>query len=100
MTDFLSVIVSNLNPKTINCVFKQRAIGGGEAKQIRKEMQQIQKIVKGYEEMKVATYNLRVDTDYDKEWQWSYRADKVLALIDYHDWDILCVQEVRPTQVA
>lgn len=50
--------------------------------------------------MKVATYNLRVDTDYDKEWQWPYRADKVLALIDYHDWDILCVQEVRPTQVA
>lgn len=23
-----------------------------------------------------------------------------MALIDYHDWDILCVQEVRPTQVA
>jgi endonuclease/exonuclease/phosphatase family metal-dependent hydrolase len=50
--------------------------------------------------MKVATYNLRVDTDYDQDWQWPYRADKVLALIDYHDWEIFCVQEIRPTQVA
>lgn len=50
--------------------------------------------------MKIATYNLRVDTDYDQEWQWKYRVDKVLALIGYHDWDLFGVQEIRPTQVA
>lgn len=50
--------------------------------------------------MKIATYNLRVDTDYDQDWQWKYRADKVLALINYHDWDLFGVQEIRPTQVA
>ena len=50
--------------------------------------------------MKVATYNVRVDTDYDREWQWSFRKPYVLDLIAYHDWDILAVQEVRPNQVS
>ena len=50
--------------------------------------------------MKIATYNLRVDTDYDEDWQWKYRADKVLALINDHDWDLFGVQEIRPVQVA
>jgi len=51
-------------------------------------------------QMKVATYNLRVDTDFDQDWQWCYRADKVLDLINYHDWSLLAVQEIRPTQIA
>lgn len=50
--------------------------------------------------MRVATYNLRVDTEYDQDWQWQYRADKVLAGINYHDWDILSLQELRPSQLA
>lgn len=50
--------------------------------------------------MKVATYNLRVDTDFDQDWQWCYRSDKVLALINYHDWSLLAIQEIRPTQIA
>lgn len=49
--------------------------------------------------MKIATYNIRVDTDYDQKWQWSYREDHVLALINYHDWDIFCLQELRPNQL-
>ncbi len=28
-------------------------------------------------QMKAATYNLRVDTDYDQEWQWHYRSEAV-----------------------
>ncbi|KAF1297507.1 endonuclease [Enterococcus sp. JM4C] len=50
--------------------------------------------------MKIATYNVRVDTDYDQEWQWSYRKDYVLALINYHQWAIVGLQELRPNQVA
>lgn len=50
--------------------------------------------------MKVATYNLRVDTDYDQEWQWHYRSEAVCSLIDYYDWDVLAIQEVRPSQFA
>ncbi|MFD1429244.1 endonuclease/exonuclease/phosphatase family protein [Lacticaseibacillus mingshuiensis] len=49
--------------------------------------------------MRIATYNLRVDTDYDKEWQWPYRAQYVLDLIKFHNWDVLAVEEIRPTQV-
>lgn len=50
--------------------------------------------------MKIATYNIRVDTDYDQNWQWSYREDYVLALINYHDWAIFGLQELRPSQLV
>lgn len=49
--------------------------------------------------MKVATYNIRVDTDYDQLWQWRYRCQHVLSLVEYHDWDIWAAQEVRPVQL-
>lgn len=49
--------------------------------------------------MKIATYNIRVDTDYDEDWQWQYRSHNVLDLIQYHAWDVLAVQELRPRQV-
>ncbi|MGX7132058.1 endonuclease/exonuclease/phosphatase family protein [Enterococcus songbeiensis] len=49
--------------------------------------------------MKIATYNVRVDTDYDGSWQWSFRKDYVINLIRYHDWDLFGVQEVRPNQL-
>ena len=49
--------------------------------------------------MKIATYNVRVDTDYDKQWSWFYRKEHVIELIQYHDWDLFGVQEVRPNQI-
>lgn len=50
--------------------------------------------------MKIATYNVRVDTDYDQDWQWSFRKNQVIDLMRYHHWDLFGVQEVRPNQVA
>jgi endonuclease/exonuclease/phosphatase family metal-dependent hydrolase len=44
-------------------------------------------------QMKIATYNLRMDTPQDSINAWSYRKDKVEALIRYHDFDIIGVQE-------
>ncbi|MGX7024227.1 endonuclease/exonuclease/phosphatase family protein [Vagococcus hydrophili] len=49
--------------------------------------------------MKVATYNVRTDTDFDQNWSWDYRKNHVIDLIKFHDWDILGVQEIRPNQV-
>lgn len=49
--------------------------------------------------MKIATYNVRVDTDYDRDWQWEYRKKIVSELINYHNWTLCSVQEVRPNQV-
>ncbi len=48
--------------------------------------------------MRVATYNVRVDTEEDGSWRWEHRQDGVMALIDYHNWDILGVQEVMAHQ--
>lgn len=50
--------------------------------------------------MRVATYNVRVDTDYDGDWAWKFRESDVLKLIDGHDWDLCGIQEVRPNQVT
>jgi endonuclease/exonuclease/phosphatase family metal-dependent hydrolase len=44
-------------------------------------------------QMKVATYNLRMDTPQDSINAWSYRKDRVKALIQYHDFDIIGTQE-------
>lgn len=49
--------------------------------------------------MRVATFNVRVDTDYDQDWQWKFRKNRLRDLINYHNWDLLAVQEVRPNQV-
>lgn len=50
--------------------------------------------------MRVATYNVRVDTDFDENWQWSYRSHYVKEVILAHNWDICCLQEVRPNQIT
>ncbi|MDH6303902.1 endonuclease/exonuclease/phosphatase family metal-dependent hydrolase [Parabacteroides sp. PF5-5] len=43
--------------------------------------------------LRVASYNLRMDTPYDSLNAWSYRKDAVKALIQYHDFDIVGTQE-------
>jgi len=42
---------------------------------------------------KVASYNIRMDTEHDGLDAWKYRKDKVNALLQYHDLDIIGVQE-------
>lgn len=49
--------------------------------------------------LQIATYNVRVDTDADKEWAWNYRKQKVIDLINYHQWDVFGIQEIRSNQV-
>jgi endonuclease/exonuclease/phosphatase family metal-dependent hydrolase len=43
--------------------------------------------------LRVASYNLRMDTRADSLNAWSYRKDKVNALVRFHDWDIFGTQE-------
>ena len=43
--------------------------------------------------LRVATYNLRLDTKSDSLNAWPYRKDKVKALIQYHDLDVVGTQE-------
>jgi endonuclease/exonuclease/phosphatase family metal-dependent hydrolase len=43
--------------------------------------------------LRVATYNLRMDTPYDSINSWSNRKEKVKALIRHHDFDIIGTQE-------
>ena len=43
--------------------------------------------------LRVASYNLRMDTKADRLNSWTYRKDKVNALILFHDIDILGTQE-------
>lgn len=51
-------------------------------------------------EMKVATYNIRMDTPEDQDWAWNNRREHVLNLIRYADWDLFGVQEVLPHQLT
>lgn len=44
-------------------------------------------------EIKVASYNLRLDTPTDSMNAWPHRKEKVKALIQYHDFDIIGTQE-------
>ncbi|MDR2389849.1 MAG: endonuclease/exonuclease/phosphatase family protein [Tannerellaceae bacterium] len=43
--------------------------------------------------LRIATYNLRMDTPSDSLNAWSYRKENVKALIRYHDFDIIGTQE-------
>ncbi len=43
--------------------------------------------------LNVASFNLRMDTDYDKDNAWKYRKDYACALIAFHDFDIFGTQE-------
>jgi len=44
-------------------------------------------------EIRVASYNLRMDTPRDSLNAWPYRKENVKALIQYHDFDIIGTQE-------
>jgi endonuclease/exonuclease/phosphatase family metal-dependent hydrolase len=44
-------------------------------------------------ELKVASYNLRMDTPRDSLNAWAHRKERVKALIQYHDFDIVGTQE-------
>lgn len=48
---------------------------------------------KNANEYRVASFNIRMDTDYDGLDAWKHRKDKVNALLKYHDLDIIGVQE-------
>lgn len=50
-------------------------------------------------ELRVATYNIRMDALEDGNWGWGARKSHVLALITYHDWDLFGVQEALPHQL-
>jgi endonuclease/exonuclease/phosphatase family metal-dependent hydrolase len=50
--------------------------------------------------LRVMTYNIRFDNPADGENQWVFRKDRVTALIDYHEPDLLGVQEALLNQVT
>lgn len=52
------------------------------------------------EPLRVATYNLRLALASDAPNNWSNRRAQVMALIQYHDWDLFGTQEALPEQVA
>lgn len=56
-------------------------------------------MVNKLKKIQIATYNIRTDTEEDGNWAWDFRKDKVLELINYHDWDIFGAQELMPNQV-
>lgn len=51
--------------------------------------------------LRVATYNIRVDTDYDAQrgFEWNGRKTDVARLIRFYDFDIFGIQEARFNQV-
>lgn len=51
-------------------------------------------------EIKVATYNIRMDAIEDGDWSWQNRREPVFNLIRYSDWDLFGVQEVLPHQLT
>ncbi|MBA3067853.1 MAG: endonuclease/exonuclease/phosphatase family protein [Hyphomonas sp.] len=50
--------------------------------------------------LRVATYNIRLDTDSDGENAWAYRRSDVAALIQFYDPDVFGMQEVLPSQLG
>ncbi|AQP54814.1 endonuclease [Vagococcus penaei] len=48
--------------------------------------------------MRIATYNVRVDTEEDGRWSWNYRQPYVSDVLNYYQWDILGLQELLPNQ--
>ena len=47
----------------------------------------------------VGSYNIRMNTTVDKENAWPHRKDRVKALIQFHEYDIVGVQEALPGQM-
>lgn len=50
--------------------------------------------------LNVGSFNIRCNTTADGENAWPYRKDRVMALIEFHGYDIIGVQEARPEQMA
>ena len=50
-------------------------------------------------ELRVATYNIRMDAVEKKEKTWTARKEHVLDLMTYHDWDLFGIQEALPHQL-
>ena len=50
-------------------------------------MRQIQQLLQEVKNENT-TYNVRVDTEYDQDWQWSFRKEAVCQLINFHDWSL------------
>ncbi|HRI99222.1 MAG TPA: endonuclease/exonuclease/phosphatase family protein [Hyphomonas sp.] len=50
--------------------------------------------------LRVATYNIRLDTDSDGENAWAYRRSDLAALIQFYDPDVFGMQEVLPSQLG
>lgn len=50
-------------------------------------------------ELRVATYNIRMDAVEDGDWAWTARKEHVLNLITYHDRDLFGIQEALPRQL-
>ena len=51
-------------------------------------------------QLKVATYNIRMDAYEDAPWTWAARRPHVFEIIRYFDWDLFGVQEVLPHQLT
>lgn len=51
------------------------------------------------EELKIATYNIRTDTEIDGPFQWSARAASLNQVIEHYQWDIIGIQEARKHQL-
>lgn len=50
--------------------------------------------------LNIGTYNIRFDTDEDGQDAWKFRKQNVLSIIEKYKFDLLGLQEVRPTQLA
>lgn len=50
--------------------------------------------------LNVGSFNIRCNTTADGENAWPNRKDRVMALIAFHEYDIIGVQEARPEQMA
>lgn len=53
----------------------------------------------GAQELKVMSFNIRLNVTSDSLNAWPYRVDKVVSQVMYHEVDLLGVQEARPEQM-
>ncbi|RYY56674.1 MAG: endonuclease/exonuclease/phosphatase family protein [Chitinophagaceae bacterium] len=54
----------------------------------------------GAQELKVMSFNIRLNVTSDSLNAWPYRIDKVVSQVVYHEVDLLGVQEARPEQMV
>lgn len=53
----------------------------------------------GDNKIRICTYNIRGDLPNDGMNSWEFRKDSLCKIIDYHDFDIVCMQEVLANQL-